>query len=133
MTDTTALVEQVARAMQAVSRPSIDPDQITPGPRGSVQPMRVWQLYEHMAQAAVDVFATCLAEIEGAAYERAAEKFQAAIEDGYDVPARKVDQCQHDKFGWEDCIACYDQHLMATVEEVRALATTGRNGGGRDG
>lgn len=46
-------VERVARAMQAVSRPDVDPDQLTPGSRGSVGLMPVWRLYEHMARAAL--------------------------------------------------------------------------------
>lgn len=52
-----ALVERVARAMQAVSRPDVDPDKLTPGPRGSVGLMPVWALYEHMAKAALSAIA----------------------------------------------------------------------------
>ena len=52
-----ALVERVARAMQAVSRPDVDPDKLTPGPRGSVGLMPVWALYEHMAKAALTAIA----------------------------------------------------------------------------
>lgn len=33
------------------------------------------------------------------------------ISRGYATPARKVDRCEHGKFGWEDCIACYDDVL----------------------
>ena len=48
-----ALIERVARAMQAVSRPDVDPDKLTPGPRGSVALRPVWSLYSHMAEAAI--------------------------------------------------------------------------------
>lgn len=46
-------VEKVARAMQTVSRPDADPDKLTPGSRGAVGVRPVWQLYEHMARAAI--------------------------------------------------------------------------------
>ncbi|MES2173896.1 MAG: hypothetical protein V4523_08100 [Pseudomonadota bacterium] len=46
-------VERVARAMQAVSRPTVSPDQLTPGPRGSVGLIPIWKLYEPMAIAAI--------------------------------------------------------------------------------
>lgn len=55
-------IEKVARAMQAVSRPDVDPDKLTPGPRGTVGLMPVWRLYEHMAAAAVDALATPLTQ-----------------------------------------------------------------------
>lgn len=48
-----ASVERVARAMQAVSRPDVDPDKLTPGPRGSTGWVAVWRLYEDMARAAI--------------------------------------------------------------------------------
>jgi len=52
--------------------------------------------------------------------EAACDLFEAAIRDGYPTPANKVDQCEHGKFGWEDCIACYDEALLTVVEGIRA-------------
>jgi hypothetical protein len=49
-----ATIERVCRAMQAGSRPNVNPDQLTPGPRGSIGLMPVWRLYEHMAIAAIN-------------------------------------------------------------------------------
>ncbi len=43
-----------------------------------------------------------------------------AIASGYPEPAAKADKCEHDLFGWEGCIGCYDDFLEATLE--RALA-----------
>lgn len=50
------MIERVARAMQAVSRPNVDPDQLTPGPRGmeAIGSFKVWMLYEPMARAAIE-------------------------------------------------------------------------------
>ncbi len=56
-----------------------------------------------------------------------ADTFEAAISDGYDIPGSKVEKCEHDRFGWEDCIACYDIHLMASVTAIRA-ATLSKEG-----
>lgn len=53
-----ALVEKVARAMAAQSRPDADPDRLTPLPRGAVGLMPVWRLFEPMALAAI----RCIAE-----------------------------------------------------------------------
>ncbi len=39
-----------------------------------------------------------------------------AIASGYPSPANKTDQCPHGKFGWEDCIACYDDFLTARLD-----------------
>lgn len=46
---------------------------------------------------------------------------ERAVEGGYPTPAEKADQCEHGKFGWEDCIACYDEVLIETVGNVRNL------------
>lgn len=45
----------------------------------------------------------------------------AAIAEGYRAPANKADQCEHGKYGWEDCIACYDDELAKAAERMRAL------------
>jgi hypothetical protein len=58
--------------------------------------------------------------------ERAAAIMQAAIEQGYPGTGNNADQCKHGRFGFEDCIACYDEFLMAKVEEIRALSHTTR-------
>jgi len=62
-----------------------------------------------------------ISELESA-LSKAADLFQDAVEQGYPWPREKVEQCGHDKFKWEDCIACYDEFLMSKVEEVRAQA-----------
>ena len=46
-------VERVARAMLAASRPNADPDELTPAPRGSFGLIPKWQLYDHLARAAI--------------------------------------------------------------------------------
>ena len=45
--------------------------------------------------------------------------FQDAIEHGYPWPREKVEQCEHGKFKWEDCIACYDEFLMGNSDLPR--------------
>jgi hypothetical protein len=40
------------------------------------------------------------------------------IEQGYSGVG-KTDKCQHDKFGFEECIACYDEALLAALEPSR--------------
>jgi len=53
---------------------------------------------------------------EGVDY--AAEKMCDAIASGYPTPTDKHDQCQHGQFGWEDCIACYDEALLAAIRAL---------------
>lgn len=53
--------------------------------------------------------------------EVAAAMIERAVEGGYPTPAEKADQCEHGKFGWEDCIACYDEVLIETAGNVRNL------------
>lgn len=62
--------------------------------------------------------------------EEAALLLECAIANGYDVPTNKVDQCEHGKFGWEDCIACYDKALTGTVAHIRALKSQPSSTGG---
>jgi hypothetical protein len=45
---------------------------------------------------------------------------EAAIVEGYPTPANKRDQCEHGRFGWEDCITCYDNALQAAIDKSRA-------------
>ena len=52
--------------------------------------------------------------------EEACAAFEAAIVEGYPTPRDKPDKCEHGQFGWEDCIACYDIALQATVDRLRA-------------
>ncbi|MDY7525466.1 hypothetical protein [Sphingomonas sp. 10B4] len=54
-----------------------------------------------------------------AAVAGAADRFEAAISEGYPAPANKVGQCEHGQFGWEDCIACYDEALLAACFAIR--------------
>ena len=43
------------------------------------------------------------------------------IGEGYPVPPNKVDQCEHGRFGWEDCIACYDEAIESDLTAIEAL------------
>ena len=61
----------------------------------------------------------CATEAVAAERERAAGLLEDAIGKGYATPANKTDQCEHGKFGWEDCIACYDNALLATAQAIR--------------
>jgi len=45
--------ERIARAMCAASRPSSNPDDLTPAPRGRLGMIPKWRLYEHLALAAM--------------------------------------------------------------------------------
>lgn len=47
------LREAVARAMLAASRPNVNADDLTPAPRGQMGTIPKWQLYGHMADAAI--------------------------------------------------------------------------------
>jgi hypothetical protein len=47
------LVETIAKAMMAVSRPNANPDDLTPAPRGTIGFVPKWQLFEHLARAAI--------------------------------------------------------------------------------
>jgi hypothetical protein len=60
-----------------------------------------------------------------AGLEEAATAFEKAISEGYLTPANKTDQCEHGKFGWEDCIACYDDALYAAAIRLRTIANGG--------
>ncbi|MFL5900929.1 MAG: hypothetical protein ACJ75S_06985 [Solirubrobacterales bacterium] len=50
-------IEKIARAMLAVSRPGLNPDDLTPAPRGQLGMMPKWKLFEHLARAAYEVMA----------------------------------------------------------------------------
>lgn len=52
--------------------------------------------------------------------ERAAIALETAIGEGYPAPADKTAQCEHGQFGWEDCIACYDDVLIALATAIRS-------------
>jgi len=43
-----------------------------------------------------------------------------AIEQGYPSPtgAGARSECEHGKFRWEDCIACYDEHLWSKLDAI---------------
>lgn len=51
--------------------------------------------------------------------EEGAAAFEAAVSKVYPSPPRKIDKCEHGKFGWEDCIACYDNALGNAVATLR--------------
>ncbi len=59
--------------------------------------------------------------IRAEALEEAAAMLEEAVGKGYASPANKADQCEHGKFGWEDCIACYDEKMMQVATAIRAL------------
>lgn len=54
------------------------------------------------------------------ALERAATMLEAVIATGYPAPP-KAERCEHGKFAWEDCGACYDDTLDACASAIRAL------------
>jgi hypothetical protein len=58
----------------------------------------------------------------GAVIEECAAIFEDAISKSYPTPANKRDQCAHGKYGWEECITCYDEALTEAVAKVRALS-----------
>lgn len=39
------------------------------------------------------------------------------LKKGARVNLGKLDMCDHDKFGFDDCIACYDEALLAALSE----------------
>ena len=47
-----------------------------------------------------------------AGLREAAEAMREAIARGYDAPEVK---CAHDRYGWEDCINCYDDALENAI------------------
>jgi|SRR5882672_2526461 len=57
--------------------------------------------------------------VEARVREECAALLETAIAEGYRVPAIKADQCLHGKFGWEDCIVCYDEALLITAAAIR--------------
>jgi hypothetical protein len=56
----------------------------------------------------------------GRAAERASvvAEMQDAIAAGYPTPANKGDKCGHGRFGWEDCVECYDDALEARLDAI---------------
>jgi len=47
-------------------------------------------------------------------YETALERVRAVVENGY-PDIGKTAKCPHDRFGFEDCIACYDEALLKAL------------------
>jgi hypothetical protein len=47
------------------------------------------------------------------------DRVRSIVENGYPNQPAKTDQCKHGRFGYEDCIACYDEALL------EALGTSG--------
>ena len=54
-------------------------------------------------------------QAEARGREQMADAVRKAMQDGYPEPPTKGDECDHGKFGWEDCIACYDTALEAAI------------------
>jgi len=61
--------------------------------------------------------------------EDAARAFEQAIEVGYPTPAAKGDKCEHGQYGWEACIACYDDALTGQIAAIRSLVSPSKTGG----
>lgn len=62
-----------------------------------------------------------LPKVDGGDVERVANAMREAIGSGYPYPpGGDVAECEHGKFGWEDCIACYDDFLTARLDEALA-------------
>lgn len=53
MKPTQQAIEAAARAMMAYSRPGVDPDELTPEPRGMAGYIPKWRLYEGLSEAAL--------------------------------------------------------------------------------
>lgn len=53
--------------------------------------------------------------------EAACVEFERAIADGYNNQIEKGAKCEHDKYFYEDCIACYDDFLAAKIAAIRRL------------
>lgn len=55
-----------------------------------------------------------------------------AIAQGYPAPTGEGvrSQCGHGKFGFEDCIACYDEHLERALKQIAAGAHLNQEGQG---
>jgi hypothetical protein len=64
-------------------------------------------------------------QAEEAMRTKAGDLLRKAIEDGYPTPPDKTTQCEHGQFGWEDCIACYDEQLLKTEAAIRSIDTRG--------
>jgi hypothetical protein len=43
------------------------------------------------------------------------DRVRSIVENGYPNQPAKVDQCKHGRFGYEDCIACYDEALLEAL------------------
>lgn len=55
------------------------------------------------------------------ALEAAAVKLEKAISNGYTPPVLKTDKCEHGRFGWEDCVGCYDDALSECATAIRQI------------
>ena len=65
-----SMVEKVARAMLARSRPSLNPDEMIPAPRGLMGYMPRWTMYSDLAEAAIAALRTPTPAMLAAAVER---------------------------------------------------------------
>lgn len=53
--------------------------------------------------------------------EEACGRIERLIVEGYPLPSRATDQCEHGRYGSQDCIACYDEALTAKLAAIRAI------------
>jgi capsule polysaccharide export protein KpsE/RkpR len=74
-----------------------------------------------LSTRATELWNTRAAMPDSGRIEKLEERIAAVrqvIEQGYSGVG-KTDKCQHDKFGFEECIACYDEALLAALEPSR--------------
>lgn len=101
-------IEQVDREAAAELYLALDGDELTPSIVAEADRHRRG---DYDLSPAIQAFARHRIQ----ALEEAAKIMRDAIASGYVAPPRKVDRCAHGKFGWEDCISCYDDALDAAV------------------
>lgn len=66
----------------------------------------------YLDQMFVQAFARMKEAGRQAGLREAAAAMREAIARGYNAPEVK---CEHDRYGWEDCIACYDDALESAI------------------
>lgn len=81
----------------------------------------IHHLFDEIYEAEADALLAFANLVEERVKGKAADMLDAAIARGYATPPIKQDQCEHGKFGWEDCIACYDVALDQIASAIRAM------------
>ena len=64
----------------------------------------------------VEAIAALVADATAIERERCATAFEQVIAGGYD---QETEQCQHGRYRFEDCIACYDEALLSVTAAIR--------------